>query len=67
VLKALQASQVRGGILGSFGFDAAGDITTAAIPIVRLTGTARPGAGLPGLFEGAELDRVVRVPAALGR
>ena len=47
VLKALQAGKVRNGILGSFGFDANGDIRVAPIPIVRITGRARPGAGLP--------------------
>jgi branched-chain amino acid transport system substrate-binding protein len=66
VLKGLRTSKVRNGILGSFGFDTNGDITTAPIPIVRITGTRRPGAGLPGDFQGSVLDRVVDVPAALG-
>jgi ABC-type branched-subunit amino acid transport system substrate-binding protein/glutamine cyclotransferase len=67
VLKELRASKVRNGLLGTFGFDANGDITTAPIPIVRITGTTRPGAGLPGQFQGSVLDRVVEVPAALGQ
>jgi branched-chain amino acid transport system substrate-binding protein len=67
VLKALRASKVRNGILGSFGFDANGDITTASIPIVRITGTTRPNAGLPGAFQGSVLDRIIDVPAGLGR
>jgi branched-chain amino acid transport system substrate-binding protein len=67
VLKALRTSRVHNDILGSFGFDANGDPTTAPIPIVRITGTRRPGAGLPGQFEGSVLDRMVDVPAALVR
>jgi ABC-type branched-subunit amino acid transport system substrate-binding protein len=67
VLKALRASKVRNGILGSFGFDANGDITTASIPIVRITGTTRPNAGLPGAFQGSVIDRIIDVPAGLGR
>jgi ABC-type branched-subunit amino acid transport system substrate-binding protein len=67
VLKELRASKVRNGLLGTFGFDANGDITTAPIPIVRITGTTRPGTGLPGQFQGSVLDRVVEVPAALGQ
>jgi hypothetical protein len=67
VLKELRASKVRNGLLGTFGFDANGDITTAPIPVARITGTKRPGAGLPGMFEGSVLDRVVEVPAALGQ
>jgi ABC-type branched-subunit amino acid transport system substrate-binding protein len=67
VLRELKASKVHNGILGSFGFDANGDITTAPVPIVRVTGTTRPGAGLPGLFQGSVLDRMVGVPAALGQ
>jgi ABC-type branched-subunit amino acid transport system substrate-binding protein len=66
VLKELRASKVRNGILGSFGFDANGDITTAPISVVRITGRTRPGAGLPGQFRGSVLDRVLEVPAALG-
>jgi ABC-type branched-subunit amino acid transport system substrate-binding protein len=38
VLKELRASKVRDGILGSFAFDPNGDITTAPIPIIRITG-----------------------------
>ena len=52
VLKELQASEVRDGILGSFHFDRNGDISAAAIPVLRITGTTppgtRPAAGLPG-------------------
>jgi ABC-type branched-subunit amino acid transport system substrate-binding protein/DNA-binding beta-propeller fold protein YncE len=65
VLKQLRASRVRNGILGSFGFDANGDMTTAAVPVVRLTGSTPPGAGMPTNFQGAVLDRVVVVPTRL--
>ena len=66
MLRELKASKVSNGILGSFGFDANGDITVAPIPIVRITGRARPRGGLTGGFKGAVLDHVVYVPAELG-
>jgi branched-chain amino acid transport system substrate-binding protein len=65
VLRELRASEVKDGILGSFRFDANGDYTLNAIPILRLTGATPPGAGLPPEFQGATLDRVVQVPADL--
>lgn len=65
VLKELRASEVEDGILGSFRFDRNGDITTSSIPILRITGSAPPGAGLPGVFQGAIVDRVVKEPARL--
>jgi ABC-type branched-subunit amino acid transport system substrate-binding protein/predicted Ser/Thr protein kinase len=65
VLRELRASEVKDGILGSFRFDANGDYTINAIPILRITGATPPGAGLPPEFHGATLDRVVEVPADL--
>ena len=65
VLHELRASEVRAGIIGSFRFDANGDMTTASIPIVRITGTTPPCAGLPPDFQGATVDRVVQVPTNL--
>jgi hypothetical protein len=65
VLRELRASDVKNGILGSFRFDANGDFTQNAIPILRITGGTPPGAGLPPEFQGAKLDRVVEVPASL--
>jgi ABC-type branched-subunit amino acid transport system substrate-binding protein len=65
VLHQLFASDVHDGILGSFRFDPNGDITTAAIPILRVTGTSPPGASLPPDFQGARLDRVVQIPPNL--
>ena len=65
VLRELRASDVKDGILGSFRFDANGDFTKSAIPILRITGATPPGAGLPPEFEGAKVDRVVEVPADL--
>jgi branched-chain amino acid transport system substrate-binding protein len=65
VLKELRASEVEDGILGSFRFDGNGDITTASIPILRITGSTPPGTGLPSNFQGAVVDRVVKVPANL--
>jgi ABC-type branched-subunit amino acid transport system substrate-binding protein len=65
VLKELFASEVKDGILGSFGFDPNGDIRPASIPILRVTGATPPGASLPPDFQGATLDRVVQVPTNL--
>ena len=67
VLDELHATEVKDGILGSFRFDANGDITTASIPILRITGATPPGTDLPKLFQGAVVDRVVDVPATLLR
>jgi branched-chain amino acid transport system substrate-binding protein len=67
VLKELRASEVNNGILGSFQFDRNGDVTTAAIPILRITGATPPGSRLPNELQGAVLDRVVDVPAWLVR
>jgi len=65
VLTKLRASQVKDGILGSFRFDRNGDNTTAAIPILRLTGATPPGTPLPSRFQGAVVDTVVKLPATL--
>ena len=67
VLKELRASEVNDGILGSFRFDRNGDITTASIPMLRITGATPPGTRLPSDFQGAVVDRVVEVPARLLR
>jgi ABC-type branched-subunit amino acid transport system substrate-binding protein len=67
VLKELRASNVKSGILGSFRFDRNGDNTTASIPILRITGKTPPGSGLPIQFQGAVVDRVVKVPASLAK
>jgi ABC-type branched-subunit amino acid transport system substrate-binding protein/DNA-binding beta-propeller fold protein YncE len=65
VLKELRASEVKDGILGSFGFDRNGDITTPVVPILRVTGSTPPGAGLSSQHQGAVVDRVVKVPTRL--
>jgi branched-chain amino acid transport system substrate-binding protein len=65
VLRELRASEVRNGILGSFRFDRNGDISVASVPILRITGSTPPSAGLPSSFQGAVIDRVVRVPSSL--
>jgi ABC-type branched-subunit amino acid transport system substrate-binding protein/DNA-binding beta-propeller fold protein YncE len=67
VLEELRESEVRRGIMGSFGFDRNGDITTASVPILRITGSTPPSSGLPPQFQGAVIDRVVQVPASLVR
>jgi ABC-type branched-subunit amino acid transport system substrate-binding protein/DNA-binding beta-propeller fold protein YncE/predicted Ser/Thr protein kinase len=65
VLDKLFASDVKDGILGNFRFDPNGDITTASIPILRVTGATPPGESIPRDFQGATLDRVVQVPPSL--
>jgi ABC-type branched-subunit amino acid transport system substrate-binding protein len=67
VLEELRATEVKDGILGSFRFDASGDITTASVPILRITGATPPGSDLPKPFRGAVLERVIDVPASLLR
>jgi ABC-type branched-subunit amino acid transport system substrate-binding protein/DNA-binding beta-propeller fold protein YncE len=66
VLRALQATEVKDGLLGSFRFDRHGDMTPAKITILRITDRTPPGVSLPGR-EGAVVDRVVTVPARLAR
>jgi ABC-type branched-subunit amino acid transport system substrate-binding protein len=65
VLRALRASKVKDGLLGTFSFDRNGDSTAALVPIMRITGTTPPGADLPAMFRGSVLDRIVEVPASL--
>jgi ABC-type branched-subunit amino acid transport system substrate-binding protein len=65
VLEQLKASRVKDGLLGSFRFDRNGDITPATVPILRITGSTPPQAGLPSLFQGAVIDRVVEIPRRL--
>jgi branched-chain amino acid transport system substrate-binding protein len=65
VLEKLRASEVSNGILGTFRFDPGGDITTASVPILRITGATPPGMDLPRDFQGAVVDRVVKVPTSL--
>jgi branched-chain amino acid transport system substrate-binding protein len=67
VLEELRASRIEGGLLGSFRFDRNGDITPASVPILRITGSTPPQAGLPSGFQGAVLDRVVEIPPRLLR
>jgi ABC-type branched-subunit amino acid transport system substrate-binding protein len=67
VLEELKASTVKDGLLGSFRFDRNGDVTPATVPILRITGSTPPSAGLPSAFQGAVLDRVVKIPRRLLR
>jgi ABC-type branched-subunit amino acid transport system substrate-binding protein len=67
VLAKLKASRVKNGILGSFRFDRNGDLTPAKMPIIRITGSTPPSAGLPGFLQGAVIDRVVKIPRNLIR
>jgi ABC-type branched-subunit amino acid transport system substrate-binding protein len=65
VLRALRASKVKDGLLGTFSFDRNGDNTAALVPIMRITGATPPHVALPDMFHGSVLDRVVEVPASL--
>ncbi len=67
VLRELRATRVTGcGLLGSFHFDAAGDMTPAPIMILRITGV-RGGRELAPEYQGAVVDRTVRAPLSLLR
>jgi ABC-type branched-subunit amino acid transport system substrate-binding protein len=57
VATALSRQRANPGIIGSFGFDPAGDVTSAPITIVR----ARRGGGSPAVVstEGAQVVRVI--------
>jgi branched-chain amino acid transport system substrate-binding protein len=65
VLEELGQTNVEDGIIGSFRIDANGDITPAPIAILRITGATPPAERLPDVFDGAVVDRVLRVPARL--
>jgi branched-chain amino acid transport system substrate-binding protein len=67
VLEELKATRVKDGMLGSFRFDRNGDISPASVPILRITGSTPPEAGLPRDFQGAVIDRVVEIPPRLLR
>ena len=65
VVQALRRARVRRGILGDFAFDDSGDTTSAPITIVR----ARRGGGSRTVssLDGAEVVRLIDVPARLRR
>jgi ABC-type branched-subunit amino acid transport system substrate-binding protein len=65
VLKELRATEVRGGILGSFHFDANGDKVPGTIAIYRITRKMPPGANFPPERQGTVFDRTLSVPAQL--
>jgi ABC-type branched-subunit amino acid transport system substrate-binding protein len=65
VTRELRRVKVEDGILGSFQFDRNGDITPAPFTIFRITGAKNRDSEVPDYFTGAEVDRVVRVPATL--
>ena len=65
VLRSLRSLHVTGGVLGSFTFDR-GDVSPARVAVLRVTGAA-PASGqlLPGYLAGADVERVIEVPASL--
>jgi YVTN family beta-propeller protein len=65
VLRELQASRVRDGILGTFRFDGNGDITPAKLSVLRVTGRSATDERLPDDYQGATVDRVLEVPTSL--
>jgi YVTN family beta-propeller protein len=65
VLRELQASRVRDGILGTFRFDGNGDITPAKLSVLRVTGRTAADERLPADYSGATVDRVLEVPTSL--
>jgi ABC-type branched-subunit amino acid transport system substrate-binding protein len=66
VLANLRSTKVVGGILGSFGFDAAGDMSPVPVTIFRITGKTQRGSNLVSDYQGGVIDSIVRVPTALG-
>jgi branched-chain amino acid transport system substrate-binding protein len=65
VLRELHATRVRNGLIGDFGFDRYGDVTSARVMILRVTGTTPSGVELPPHLHGAVVERVLTVPASL--
>ena len=65
VLRELKGARVRDGFLGSFAFDRNGDITPAKVTVLRVTGHTPADLRLPGYLAGADVHRVVTVPAIL--
>jgi branched-chain amino acid transport system substrate-binding protein len=66
VLRAIRATHVRNGLLGSFSFDRYGDITPPKITVLRITGSTPADVHLPTYLLGAVVDRVFTVPPNLG-
>jgi branched-chain amino acid transport system substrate-binding protein len=67
VTEELRRLEIENGILGSFRFDANGDITPASFTVLRVTGGGKRDPALPDAYAGAVVDRVVRVPPTLAR
>jgi branched-chain amino acid transport system substrate-binding protein len=65
VLEEMRATKVEHGILGTFGFDQNGDITSTPMPIIRITGSTPPEAGLPPQFQGSVVHSIILVPPEL--
>ncbi len=63
ILRELFATDVRDGLLGDFGFDAAGDITESPVTVMRVTGAG--GSRRVQSVEGGEVLQVLRPPARL--
>jgi ABC-type branched-subunit amino acid transport system substrate-binding protein len=57
VIEELFATQVRDGLLGSFGFDENGDITESPVTILRVVGR---DSNTVSAVEGGKIERVVR-------
>ncbi|HET6624688.1 MAG TPA: ABC transporter substrate-binding protein [Gaiellaceae bacterium] len=67
VLGELRGLEMEDGLVGSFRFDANGDITPAAFTVLRITGSPERARDLPEGLGGAVVDRVVRVAPELGQ
>ena len=65
VLKQIQATRAKDGLLGSFSFDRYGDMTPPKVPVFRVTGSTPPTVRVPSEQEGAVVDRVVTIPESL--
>jgi branched-chain amino acid transport system substrate-binding protein len=65
VLSELRRVQIRGGILGSFRFDANGDMTPALVSAFRVTGRTGDGRSLLSDFRGSLPYALLEVPTSL--
>ena len=64
VLEEIRTGAVKNGVLGDFRFER-GDVTPAAVPVVRVTGRTPDSEKTFDLFDGAVIEHVFEVPPRL--
>jgi branched-chain amino acid transport system substrate-binding protein len=65
ILRELRRAHVVGSILGSFRFDANGDMTPALVSVFRITGRKSDGKTLLSDFRGSQIHALLKVPTSL--